>query len=171
LVNQRTGERFVLDLRNRPGSATERELLVIGDYWQAIGLATSITPPSPNLVTNREWLATYPGVQVSRLATEDAFNTRRLHTRAIAAPANRWAGRNGAAYTNPTSDRIQDQLIVTVEKPQQIALHRQLLQEVMGEVAIMPLFWDIELALATKSVKGDVSAVNAGWNVFTWDKE
>jgi peptide/nickel transport system substrate-binding protein len=171
LVNQANGERFEFDLRNRPGSATERELVVIADYWKALGLATTITPPAPNLVSDRQWLATYPGVQVSRLETEDAFNTRRLHSRAIAAPANRWAGRNGAAYSNPVADSLQDQLVVTIDHAQQVALHRQLLQEVMGEVGIMPMFWDIELAIATQAVKGEVSGTETGWNLFTWDRE
>jgi ABC-type transport system substrate-binding protein len=171
LVNQANGERFQIDLRNRPGSATERELVVIADFWKAVGLSTTITPPAPNLVSDREWLATYPGIQVSRLETEDAFNTRRTHTRAIAGPANRWAGRNGAGYSNPTADAIQDKLVVTVDPREQVSLHRQLLQEMMGEAAIMPLFWDVELALITKTVKGDVTAVETGFNVATWDKE
>jgi peptide/nickel transport system substrate-binding protein len=171
LVNQSTGDRFQLDVRNRPGSATERELVVLADYWKAIGIASTVTPPAPNLVSDREWLATYPGVQVSRLEAEDAFNTRRTHTRAVAGPANRWAGRNGAGYSNPTVDAIQDKLIVTVDPREQVNLHRQLVQEMLGEAALMPLYWDVELSLATKGVKGDVTAVETGYNIHTWDKE
>jgi peptide/nickel transport system substrate-binding protein len=171
VANQATGERFDIEVRNRPGSATERELIVVADYWKAIGIAASPSPSPPSLVTDREWLATYPGVQISRLENEDAFNTRRLHSRAIAAPSNRWAGRNGAGFSNPDADAIQERLIVTINRPEQIALHRQLLQEVMGEVAILPLFWDVELALATQSVKGDVTAAETGWNAFTWGRQ
>jgi len=171
LVRQDSGERFEMEIRNRPGSATERELVLVADFWKTVGLAGSVTPGGANLVSDREWLATYPGVQVSRLETEDAYNTRRTHSRAIAAPANRWAGRNGAGYSNATVDAIQDRLVVTIDQQQQLTLHRELLQEMMGEVAIMPLFWDVELILATRSVKGEVTATEAGWNVFTWNKE
>ena len=171
LVNQANGERFQLDVRFRPGSATEREIVVLADYWKAVGLSATLTPPAPNQVSDREWLATYPGVQVSRLETEDAFNTRRLHTRAVAAPANRWSGRTGAGYSNPQADAIQEQLIVTIDPREQVNLHRQLLQVILGEAGIMPLYWDVELALALNSVKGDVTATETGWNVFTWDKE
>ena len=31
--------------------------------------------------------------------------------------------------------------------------------------------WDVELALATSLVKGDVTAVEMGWNLLLWDKE
>jgi peptide/nickel transport system substrate-binding protein len=171
LARSDSGERFELEIRNRPGSATERELVLVADFWKAVGVAGTVTPGGVNLVSDREWLATYPGVQVSRLETEDAYNTRRTHSRAIAAPSNRWAGRNGAGYSNPTVDAIQDRLVVTINQEQQIDLHRQLLQEMMGEVGLMPIFWDVELVLATRSVKGEVTATEVGWNVFTWDKE
>jgi peptide/nickel transport system substrate-binding protein len=171
VVRQDTGERFELEVRNRPGSATERELVVVADYWKAVGVVANVVPGAPSRVTDREWLATYPGVQLSRLETEDAYNTRRLHSRAIAAPANRWAGRNGAGYSNPVADALQERLVVTIDRVGQLTLHRQLLQEVMGEVAIMPLFWDTELVLATKGVKGEVTATETGWNLFTWDKD
>ncbi len=144
---------------------------MVADFWKNVGLAPTVSPGSPSLTTDRVWLATYSGVQISRLETEDAFNTRRTHTRAIAGPENRWAGRNGAGYSNPVADAIQDKLVVTIDRNEQLALHRQLLQEMLGEASIMPLFWDTELALATKPVKGDVTAVETGFNVFTWDKE
>jgi hypothetical protein len=40
----------------------------------------------------------------------------------------------------------------------------------LTDVAFIPMFWDVELALVTRSVKGDVSAVETGWNIATWDK-
>jgi peptide/nickel transport system substrate-binding protein len=165
------GERFEMQLRNRPGSATEREVVVVNDYWKSLGVAGSVVPATPSQVNDREWLATYPGVQISRLEAPDAYNTRRTHSRTIAGPANRWAGRNGAAYSNPAADALQDRLVVTIDKADQITLQRQLLQEMMGEVAFMPLYWDVELALVARTVKGDVSAVETGWNVLTWDKD
>jgi len=48
---------------------------------------------------------------------------------------------------------------------------RELLQELLVDVAFIPMFWDVELALVTRRVKGDVSAVETGWNISTWDRE
>jgi ABC-type transport system substrate-binding protein len=171
LVHQATGERFELDVRNRPGSATERELIVAADFWKALGIAPTVSPGTPALVSDRFWVSTYPGVQISRLDAEDAFNTRRTHTRAISNLENRWSGRNTGAYSNPTADAIQDRLVVSIDPQEKIALHRQLLQEMMGDIALMPLYWDVELVLATRAVKGEVTAVETGWNVFSWDRE
>lgn len=171
LVHQRSGERFELDVRNRPGSATERELVVAADYWKVLGIAPHVSPGTPALVSDRFWVSTYPGVQISRLDAEDAFNTRRTHTRAISNPENRWSGRNTGAYSNPVADAIQDRLVISIDPQEKITLHRQLLQEMLGEVALLPLYWDVELVLATRALKGDVSAVETGWNLLTWDRE
>jgi len=171
LARQDTGERFEMQVRNRPGSATEREVVVVNDFWKSVGVAGSVVPATPSQVNDREWLATYPGVQISRLEAPDAYNTRRTHSRAIAAPANRWAGRNGAGYINPVADSLQDRIVVTIDRNEQLTLQRQLLQEMIGELGFMPLYWDVELVLVNRSVKGDVAAVETGWNVLTWDKQ
>jgi peptide/nickel transport system substrate-binding protein len=171
LTRQGSGERFELEVRNRPGSATEREIVVINDYWKAMGVAGTVSPGTPSLVNDRTWLALFPGVQVSRLEAPDAYNTRRTHSRAIASEANRWAGRNTFGYSNPAADALQDRLTITIDQREQLALQRQLLQEMMTDVAVMPLYWDVELVLATRAIKGDVTAVETGWNVVTWNKE
>ncbi len=171
LVHSETGERFELDLRTRPGSGSQRELVVLADQWRAVGVAPIVTTTPPTLVGDREYLATYPGIQTSRLDAEDAFNGRRLHTRNVAAPANRWAGRNGAGYSNPRADALSDRLVATIDRSEHIRLQKDLLQEMLGDVAFIPMFWDVELALVTRRVKGDVSAVETGWNIATWDRE
>ena len=171
LTRQDTGERFDLELRNRPGSATERELVVVNDYWKAIGVAGTVAPGTPSMVNDRTWLATYPGIQISRLEAPDAYNTRRTHSRAIASPANRWAGRNTFGYSNPTADALQDKLVVTIDPREQLGLQQQLLREMMTDVAFMPFFWDVELALVGRGVKGDVTAVETGWNLIKWDRQ
>jgi len=52
-------------------------------------------------------------------------------------------------------------------------LHRELLQIQIGEVALMPLYWDIDPALALKGVNGVAkkSGSVTTWNMFEWDKE
>jgi len=41
----------------------------------------------------------------------------------------------------------------------------------MTDVAFMPFFWDVELVLSAKGVKGDVTAVETGYNLIKWSKE
>jgi len=41
----------------------------------------------------------------------------------------------------------------------------------MGDVALMPLDWEIHSVFYTRSVKGEVTGFERGWNVYEWDKE
>ncbi len=41
----------------------------------------------------------------------------------------------------------------------------------MGEVARMPLYWELRPVLALASVKADIHPNNPGWNVYLWDKQ
>jgi len=169
LVHRESGDRFELDLRSRSGR--HRELLVLADQWKAIGIEPTVTTIPPARIGDREYLATWPGVSTSRLETNDTVNTRRLHSQDIAGPANRWAGRNLAGYSNPRADALQERLVATIDRTEHIRLQRELLQEMLGDVAFIPMFWDLQFALITRQLKGDVSAVETGWNLVTWDRE
>ena len=44
--------------------------------------------------------------------------------------------------------------------------------EQMGNVALMPLWWNVEPTLMLKGVKGPILVRNtATWNIFDWNKE
>ena len=62
--------------------------------------------------------------------------------------------------------------MVTIAGDERLELHRQLLREQLGEVAVMPLYWDVDPVLAVRGVKN--VGRNAGgntWNMHEWDKE
>lgn len=170
LTSQATGERFEIDVWGRPGSASEQELSVIADNWKNGGALPRVYMIPTARVTDREMQATYPGVLLHNPPWEGIFESR-LHTRDIANEANRWSGRNATGYSNPRVDPLVDGLLVTVDARQRIELHRELVHEVMTDVALMPLYWIVRPVLVLGSVRGTVSAFATGWNLFGWDKE
>jgi len=91
----------------------------------------------------------------------------------IASAANRWGGRNSNGYANATVDALIDRLSVTIDSSQQVELERQLLQTVMGDAAIMPLFWRVDPYLFRKGVTGVLGSpvLEATWNIFEWNKD
>ena len=74
---------------------------------------------------------------------------------------------NRGGYVNPKVDALIDRIVVTINADQQIQLQRQLLQEQMGDLATMPLFWDINVVPVLASVQGLDTTI---WNIFHWDK-
>jgi peptide/nickel transport system substrate-binding protein len=97
----------------------------------------------------------------------------RLHTRNVTSEANRWVGSNRGGYSNPRVDDLLDRMVVTIAPAERLALHHELLREQMGDVALMPLYWDLDPILMLKGVRGVATpsgAVNLA-NILQWDKE
>jgi peptide/nickel transport system substrate-binding protein len=92
-----------------------------------------------------------------------------IHTNLLATDANRWSGRNFQGYSNPRVDGLIDRLIVTLDEGEQLELHRQLLHETTNDVALMPIFWQVDPVLLARGVKG--VTYNGTTNIFQWDKE
>jgi peptide/nickel transport system substrate-binding protein len=170
LVDQ-AGQRFETESRADRAGGAEKAQAVIADNWQAVGVRTDQVVLPVAGARDNEMLATGGGVYLAR-PSDFQFITGRLHTRNIAGPENRWAGANRGGYSNPAVDDLLDRLLVTFGEQQQVDLHRQLMREQMGNVALMPLWWNTEPALLTKGTKGPLLVRNtATWNIFDWDKE
>jgi peptide/nickel transport system substrate-binding protein len=87
-----------------------------------------------------------------------------IHSASIASPANRWNGQNNQGYSNPRVDDLINRLLLTIEPVEQANLQRQLLQEALNDVALMPLYWQTDPLLMLRSVRGFT------WHTFEWDK-
>jgi peptide/nickel transport system substrate-binding protein len=170
MVHQPSGERFEIEIWGRQGDGSEREMNVIADNWKAVGAQVTLyTVPAARL-GDREFGTTYPGMHIVN-PSGDAFYENRLHSALVANPANRYTGRNRSGYANPQVDRLLDQLQVTIGQTERVNLHRQLLQEQMGDVALMPLYWEVVPVLMLKGVRGPKAVRNeATHNIFEWDK-
>ncbi len=168
LVDQTTGERFEGQIAARPATGAERTLSVIAGGWKGLGVQMNIEVLSPTLAADRRTMGTQTfGLLSSFPASIDSLPP--LHSSLIASDANRWTGTNFQGYSNPRVDALIDQLMVTIDPRDQLPLHQQLVNEAMSDVALMPLYWEVEPTLIAKGVKG-VTLSNT-WNLFDWDKE
>jgi ABC-type transport system substrate-binding protein len=79
---------------------------------------------------------------------------------------------NRGGYVNPQLDQLIDRFVVTTDERERLNLHRQLLQTIIGDVALMPLIWEVDLVAMPIGVSGPVG--NGGvstWNIYRWDKQ
>lgn len=168
LVHADTRDRFELEIRARE-AASERGMNVIADYWKALGVQSSLLTVPPSRRQDIEYEATRPGMLISNPRGYSLYEDR-LHSRTIPSPITRWQGTNKAGYSNPRADELFDRLSVTVVPAERLALHREALQEVFADVAIIPLFWEIQAVVALESVRATLGGNKPAWNVFEWDK-
>jgi peptide/nickel transport system substrate-binding protein len=168
LVNQQTGQRFEAEISVRPTTGSDKDSVIIADGWKAVGAQIGIYNMPAALADDRKHLSEQPFVTVSSLSAVNFYDGSITHSREISSDANRWTGRNNQGYSNPTVDALQDKLLVTLDERERVALHRQLLQEGMGDVLVLPLYWQTDPVFALRGVQGIKGANN--WNMFEWDK-
>jgi len=121
---------------------------------------------------DREANGTRPGLNVTAPSAPSFPDKGRLHSGAIASPANLWAGNNAGGYSNPKVDALLDQLTATIDPRERLPLHQQLVREQIGDVGVMPLYWEVTGVLMVRGVRGPkIVNQSATQNIFEWDRQ
>jgi peptide/nickel transport system substrate-binding protein len=171
LVHQPSGERFEIQIMHRSGSGPEKEANIIADGWKSLGATVTFTALTQQQSNDAEYLGKRTGPYLTA-PTGEGFSDSRLHSSGIGRPETRWTGPNRGGYNNPRVDAILDKLVVTIDPREQLTLHRQLLQEQMGDIAIMPLYWEVSPILMLKGISGPRMAYNATtFNMWEWTRQ
>lgn len=170
LVHQATGDRFHTVLQVRPGTEPQKAGQIIGDQWKAVGVQLELDVLSGPRMRDQQYLATRPGPAMISPSGYN-FYDRRLHSERIPRPENRWTGNNRGGYVNERVDAILDRLSSTINPTERIALHRELLREQMGDIALMPLYWQVVPILMVEGIVGPKMQTNeATHNIWEWDR-
>jgi peptide/nickel transport system substrate-binding protein len=168
LTHTENRERFELEIRARE-AASEQGMNIVADQWKAVGVQSTLLVVPPSRRQDIEYEATRPGVLISNPRGDSLYGDR-LHSRTLATAASRWQGSNKAGYSNTRADGLFDQLALAIAPSQRIALQREALREVFDDLAIIPLFWEIQPILALGSVRGRLGGTEPAWNIVEWDK-
>lgn len=167
LTHGPTGERFEIEIWVQ-AQALAGAGAIVADNWKALGAEVKLNMIPPARTSDREYLNQQPGVWLAGVQTERLAD--RFDSRTISSAVNRWRGRNWLGYSNPAADSLLDQLSLTIEPSARRALLREQVRELMGDLTLMPLYWEPGVTLVLSSVRADAHPHRGGWNAFTWDK-
>jgi len=167
-----SGERFEQGIWTQASTmGGERMISIIADYWKAVGVQPSLETIPVSRQGDREFEATLPGPHTIG-GNADQLPINRLNSRYTAGPANRWNEKNKGGYLNPRFDSLSDRLQTTIDARERIAIHRELLQEGLGDVAVMLFHWQVVPTIMLKGVRTHPVAPNLEtWDFIYWDKE
>jgi peptide/nickel transport system substrate-binding protein len=166
----RDGERFETAIMGERGTGTERALSVISEQWRAAGVRADLDILTPGNQTDREYQSKRPGVYLTSPSGINFYDNR-LHSNAITKADNRWSGTNRGGYENPRVDAILDRLQATIDARERVPLHRELLQEQMTDIALMPLSWEVFPALIRSGITGVTLDGNDGTaHIHQWKR-
>jgi peptide/nickel transport system substrate-binding protein len=166
LVQPASGERFEVDLWNR--FQLQRDQAIVADYWKAVGVQAN-TKQLP-IQRDRELEAKISGGQMLDQTIAD-YTVARLRSTDIAAPANRWNGRNLGGYSNPRLDALLAKLAITIDQRDAANVHRDLVREAFTDLALLPFYFQVTPLLTREGVTGPEGGVNVNWNFYQWDKK
>jgi peptide/nickel transport system substrate-binding protein len=173
LVNGQTGERFEVELWGLTGQtfALERQLSIIADGWKALGAHVEFGAVPPARLREAQYVAEHPGPLFTSFAARQ-FSVDRMYSAAIPSAATRWSGFNRGGFSDPAVDELFERLTVTIDENQRVGIMRQMLQELMGNVVLMPLYWEVVPTLMVKGVSGPKHVgTDTTRNIFVWDKK
>jgi peptide/nickel transport system substrate-binding protein len=170
LVNASSGERFETELRVT--LPDEQKLMsVVANQWKEAGAQIVETVVPPARASDREYGSTYTGGLFSAGPLQAMVFGGRAHSKDLRSPANRWNGRNRSGYSNPVHDDLLDRVTIAIDQTERSTLLSQILKIQMGELVVMPLFWDAVPVLQLQGVRSHpgVGRVTT-WNFFDFDK-
>lgn len=170
LAHPQTG-RFETGVMGERGSGSERALSIIAENWRQLGVRAEIEILTAANQRDREHQSKRPGVYLTSPSGINFYDNR-LHSNAITRPENRWSGTNRGGYHNPRVDALLDRLQATIDERERLPLHRQLLQEQMGDVALMPLSWEVFPAIIRGGIAGvTLDGNDATGHIHLWKRE
>jgi peptide/nickel transport system substrate-binding protein len=166
-----SGDRFEIQLWTAESARAQKELNVIAAGWERVGARVErlVVPAAQS--GDREYRSKLPGAGTTG-TSPDAIKTDRYHSRSITTAANRWVGNNRGGYSNPRADAIIERFVVTIDARDRIGLERDLLQELIGDVALIPLIWEVEPVVSLRGISGPASNGSVStWNIWQWDRQ
>jgi peptide/nickel transport system substrate-binding protein len=169
LVHDQTGEPFKVAIWANVPAGWDKLANVAASDWKGIGVQTSVEPIPAALAGNREYESSYPGLFVTNINREQ-FLVNRLDSRVKTGPENRYTAPNRGGYENPRVNALYDELTTTIDPRARTPIEQQLVQEVMGQLVLMPLYWETNPVLKLKGVKDHRGNGQWTWFFFEYDK-
>jgi ABC-type transport system substrate-binding protein len=144
-----TGERFTTNLWTTEGG--DREIALIADYFKQVGIASEQYVVPGARVRDREYRATYPGMETSAAGYGDSL-LNRIDSRQSAIPPN-YSGTNRGHYSNPQLDGLIDRYRGSIVQGDQQQAAKAISDLVAAELPVLPLYFNPTTPAVKKGVK------------------
>lgn len=171
LVHERTGERLSFEIWSNQAAGWDKLGYALADAWKPLGVEATVFPIPPNRTGDREYEAHHTSFFVTNVNNNQFWETR-LDSRLISSEATRWVGSNRGGYFNPQMDVLYDRLRATIDPKLRTPIEREILQTTVGQLVMMPFYWETLPVLKLKDVKDHRTKSGSGtWWFYDFDKE
>jgi peptide/nickel transport system substrate-binding protein len=173
-VLQKGGTRLQLGIRAE--EAREKDAHIVQQDLKAIGIDGLIDISSNVMLRDAEHRQNYTGIALNQNPLGGVSAVRRFASEQIPTPANRFAGTNRGAYSNPEWDDVGFRLRTALDDSKRLELERELLRILTTDLPALPIQYELQ-AIPTVGFKGFVPVTGAAHtgnimhttNVHEWD--
>jgi len=149
-----------------------KSLFPVADNWQRIGIAAEPQVLSAQQASDPQDQATFR----SFLLVRQDYHLNRLvsyHSSEARLPERNYSGTNNSRYSNPDMDAFVERYQATVPWRERMEAAGQILRQMTDDLAVMPLFFDMEVALVSSRVRNATPLLGEGssrfWNANEWE--
>lgn len=174
LANPATSERFETLVWNTNGGGNEKENSIVADSLRSIGIAAEQYIIPASLLDDSAARASFPGVNITARTVTADFENAQLRYREPTRTTPLGAPRGG--YNNPEVNALVDRLQVTIPDDERAQIAREVMERVLQDLQLLPLYWNVETLTTRKGVTGVEGRSGrynqyplATWNVYAWD--
>jgi len=168
-----SGQRLAALEVRAPGEDDESEKVVFAtvDGWQRLGIASEVNIVPRQLVANREYRATRPGLLIQG-GNHGLDSLIRFQGNTIPSAATNWVGGNGSNYASPELDALYDRYLTTIPMRERAQVVNQILRHYNEWLPYLPLYKTVEptmIANRLLNVYPSNSWATQAWNAHEWD--
>ncbi len=138
----RSGERFSPELRAVASGQTERESILIGESWRALGIDVRHRMMSQAEDTDRETRSTYPSFSTAKSGSAEDSLMNKLYGPNTPLASNRWTGTARTGWASAEFDRMYLAVQQSLSRDDRNAAAVRGMQIVNEELPLIPLYHD-----------------------------
>jgi peptide/nickel transport system substrate-binding protein len=137
LRNAGDGRPFHTAINSNPG--TDPQVAILADYWRRIGAEVDEQIVSPALMRDNEYLARYPGWELTGNRADAMLN--RLSAPPSSA-ATRWAGNNRGGFVDPVAEQLVTAFVRGLTRDEQLQAITKMSDYVAAQLPVLMLMYD-----------------------------
>jgi peptide/nickel transport system substrate-binding protein len=151
-----------------------REQLAISAFWKEIGVRTIADNLPGSVRVSREEAALYPGVTPTKSSTTLNGLFQRWHSNFTPRAETGWTGDNAAQWTDPTKDRLLEQIELAMNPREMEPLLVQLATLYSAQLPTLPLYYmpevtTIHRSLANARPRPNSAGTTMAWAIYEWE--
>lgn len=171
----RGGERLAVEIRTSTPSQTQiQAMFAVADMLQRAGVSVEPVVIPPQRAQDLPYRAAFPAFEMLR-GGSDLKSFGVLHSRAARLPENNFRGVGGTNYARYMSrelDGLIERYFATIPVADRVRLAGEVLHHVTDQLVVMPLLWDVEVALISNrlvNIAARHKDSSNAWNAHEWD--